>query len=188
MAVIDIQEKIDQERAREVRKRLKLNYTPRTEAEKRELREYHRETLDAALARLGTAEGMSAFLISRHIHGTSLTPANTALAALQAPNELVGTYPAWASRGLKPQKGRKAELVLTGKTFWPEAAWKAEGWAITMPMLPCPDGEHCARLAALWLSWPEQTAPGLTEWIETTRPELIEGDPVPAGNGPEIPF
>jgi hypothetical protein len=121
---------------------------------------------------------MSQWLISRHIHGETQTPANTALAALQAPGQLVGTYQQWCRQGLKPGKGQVSDLVLTGRTFWPVAAWSASSHNVEMPGLPKPDAEHCAKLAAQWLAWPDHSTEGLNAWIEETRPELVEGCPV----------
>jgi hypothetical protein len=166
--------------------RKKITY--RTEAEKREVREAHRETLTEALARLETPQGMSRWLVSRHIHGTNQTPANIALAAMQAPGQLVGTYQQWAKQGLKPRKGQEHELVLTGRTFWPVAAWGSSSYSIEMPTLPVPDAEHCARLAASWLSWPDHSTQGLDAWVEDARPTLVEGEAIDPEPQPEIPF
>lgn len=159
----------------------------RTDAEKKEARESHRELLDLALEALTEPHGMSAWLVSRHIHGDTQTPGNIALAALQAPGQLVGTYAQWSRTGLKPRKGQTAELVLTGKTFWPVAAWTSRGHNVEMPPLPVPDAGHCSRLAESWATWPTHSTEGLEEWIRQTRPELIEGNPVEVKSD-EIPW
>lgn len=160
----------------------------RTEADKREAREGHQALIADALSQLETPEGMSRWLIARYIHTERMTASNCALAALQAPGRLVGIRPAWLAQGLKPKTAHT--LRLTGpKAFWPEAAWTNEAFGIEMPELPVPCAEHCAKLAALWISWPDHSTKGLDAWVLETRPELVEGSPVDSPNdSPEIPF
>lgn len=145
--------------------------------QKQDARDEHRALLETALERLTTPAGMSAWLLAREIHGAELTPANAALAALQAPGQLVGTARYWKRQGVRIGKGQRHTLRLTGKTFWPVAAWTLDSFGGDgMPPLPIPDRAECERLAASWASCGELTAPALTEWVDATAPALVEGE------------
>lgn len=146
--------------------------------QKRDAREAHKALLDESLEALATPAGMSAFLVSREIHGDSLTAGNVALAAFQAPGQLVGTRAHWKREGMKLRKGQGHNLRLTGRSFWPAPAWTLESFGGEMPELPVPDAGHCETLARSWAEWPDHSVSGLSGWIADTSPALIEGDPV----------
>lgn len=155
--------------------------------QKRDARETHKALLGEALDVLATPAGMSAFLVSREIHGDQLTPGNVALAAFQCPGQLVGTHAHWKREGMKLRKGQGHSLRLTGRGFWPTAAWSLESFGGEMPPLPSPDAEHCSRLARSWAEWPDHSASGLAGWIADTDPVLMEGEPV-AVEREEVPI
>lgn len=150
-----------------------------TEDQKREAREDHARTVEAALAALNTPAGMSAFLIARELNSGHLTAGNMALAALQAPGEIVGTRAYWKREGFRLRKGQGHGLRLTGRNFWPTPAWTLGSFGGDAPFsLPVPDRAHCEQLADSWRSWPDHSVTGLNGWLADTEPELIEGEPV----------
>jgi len=92
-----------------------------SDADKAARREMLNELLTASLEALETGQGIARFLVARALHGGSLTPANTALAAFQQPGEIVADKRFWQTI----PKGRRANCVLIGKAFWPAANWSS---------------------------------------------------------------
>lgn len=98
----------------------------RTEAETAEIRAEHIETTREAIEALRTVEGARAFLVSRALN-PHLSAGNAAIAALRAPDGIVGTVAHWRKLGYRVRKGEGSEgLRLTGppsRKFFPTAAF-----------------------------------------------------------------
>ena len=146
-----------------------------SDAEKLARREMLNELVTAALERLETGEGWREWLISRHLHGDSLTPANNALAAFQSPGQVVGGYRFWG--GVK--KGKTADAVLIGRTFWPVAHWSSGRFgddvrAVLVKLgTVAPDRDYCEELARSWSDLPN-TVDALRSYVETMAARLDE--------------
>jgi len=97
----------------------------RTEAEKRQAREHHAAELASALAQLQDLRGFEVFCESALLN-PHLTAGNAALAAFRCPGEVVGSRAWWVKQGGQVRKGETAALRLTGRNFWPTAAWCAD--------------------------------------------------------------
>lgn len=124
-----------------------------SDADKAARREMLAELVTASLERLETGEGWREFLISRALHGDSLTQANAALAAFQQPGEIVASKRFW----LTIPAGRKHNCVLIGKAFWPAANWSSRYMnpathAALMALADHvnPDPARCEELASEW--------------------------------------
>ena len=97
------------------------NLTP---AEKRARRDAHAETLNDLYRWLATPEGAAAWLEGLELNG-HLTPVNAALAARFAPGEIVATAASWRKWGFRIRKGETSRIAVTGRGFWPVAAFTA---------------------------------------------------------------
>lgn len=103
------------------RKAEQCNLTP---AEKRARRDAHAETLRDVYAWLATPEGAADWLEGLEING-HLTPVNAALAARVCPGEIVATAASWRKWGFRIRKGESSRVAVTGRGFWPVAAFSA---------------------------------------------------------------
>lgn len=107
-------------RARE-RKAERCTLTPE---EKRARREAHAELLSAVYEWLATPEGAADWLEGLELN-EHLTPVNAAIAARFAPGEIVATGNEWKRWGFRMRKDEHSRIRLTGRGFWPVAAFTA---------------------------------------------------------------
>jgi hypothetical protein len=108
--------------ARRARQAEKRHLTPE---QKRQRRQEHADRIARALAYVETEQGFREWLQARELN-PQLTPLSAALAALQAPGQIIGTFAQWKAAGAKVRKGQEAAVYLTRPPFWPLAAWTAE--------------------------------------------------------------
>jgi hypothetical protein len=194
--IADLIDADENDRGKRVKGRGGKTYRKRTRAELAEARAEHEDRVTAALDALTTAEGMAAYLVADMIHKAeptadepepkNLSPANLALAAYQAPGQIVAGYWQWLMRwGVRVGKGCKHDAKLTGGKNLPVANWSAEKVGYVMGDVPAPDMAYAAELAASWAEWPERTPTGLRAWVDATRPAFIEGQGTYKGAEPK---
>lgn len=105
--------KNDRARALAIEKR---NYSAEDKAA---IRSLHRERIAGALAMLENEDGLARFVESRQLC-PHLTPLGAALAAYEAPGQLVGSMAYWKAAGHRVRKGEIACAYTTrAPAFWP---------------------------------------------------------------------
>lgn len=138
-----------------------------TDDEKRAARLEHRDRLAEAVDLVREPEGFGAWLESLELN-PHLSPMNCALAAMQAPGEIVDTFAGWKRNGYLVPKGERAGVRLTGPGFWPKAAF-------TAPQVGATD------LVAVVPEWTDP--PDLDRQLEDFRELLSTSKPKDALNG-----
>lgn len=95
-----------------------------TDDEKRAARLEHRDRLAEAVEHARDLDGFGDWLEALELN-PHLSPMNCALAAYQAPGEIVDTFAGWKRGGYLVPKGERCSVRLTGPGFWPKAAFTA---------------------------------------------------------------
>lgn len=95
-----------------------------TPEEKRARREAHAELLSAVYEWLATPEGAADWLEGLELN-EHLTPVNAAIAARYAPGEIVAVAATWRKWGFRIRKDEHSRFPVTGRGFWPTAAFTA---------------------------------------------------------------
>jgi hypothetical protein len=175
------------------------SYRTRTTAELAEVKAEHEARVGEALDALATEEGMAAYLVAELLHTKApLSPGNLALAAYQAPGQIVAGYWQWVKAyGARVGKGCTHNVKLTGGKNLPVANWSSDLLGYPLGDVPAPDADTCRLLAESWAAWPDRSLAGVRAWAADVEPAFIEGvgtyrakaEPAPyVFDGSDIPF